>query len=93
MRRPLRSSLLLTLALVLGQWLVLAHAFEHPALAKDAACQICIHAQGLDGAALSVAPAAATLTATVEVPAAPPYRAPSYAALSSYDIRGPPAAA
>lgn len=93
MRRRLPSSLLLTLALVLGQWLVLAHAFEHPALVKDNSCQICIHAQGLDGAALSVTPVPATLTATVEVPAAPLYLAPFRAVFSSYDIRGPPAAA
>src|SRR3546814_9031937 len=44
---------LLAAALALGQWLSLAHSFEHPALRIDVACQICAHGQGLDGSALA----------------------------------------
>ncbi|MGH8444490.1 MAG: hypothetical protein ACREVL_04435 [Solimonas sp.] len=87
--RPARS-LMLTLALVLGQWLVLAHAFEHPALQADALCQICAHAQGLDGGALApklTLPHTSALAEAPVVAAALPARAGTHKA---YDIRGPP---
>lgn len=91
MRLRTPKSLLLALALVLGQWLVLAHAFEHPALQADALCQICAHAQGLDGAALSPALPLPTALAHGEAPAGAATRSTLAAPLAAYDIRGPPA--
>lgn len=44
---------ILGVALLLGQWLFLAHAIEHPALSPEQACQICVHGQGLDSGALA----------------------------------------
>ena len=87
------SSLLLALALLLGQWLVLAHDFEHPALADDANCQICVHAQGLDGGAPASAPALALAITVAGAPLALVPAAPALPAAASYDIRGPPSAA
>lgn len=91
MRLRAPKSLLLALALVLGQWLVLAHAFEHPALQADALCQICAHAQGLDGAALSPALPLPPALVHAEVPAGDATQAPLAAPFTAYDIRGPPA--
>lgn len=41
------QSLLLVLALLVGQWLVLAHELQHPALGGDLDCQLCVHAHNL----------------------------------------------
>ncbi|MFT4046053.1 MAG: hypothetical protein QM661_05075 [Solimonas sp.] len=93
MRRRPAQSLLLVLALALGQWLALAHSFEHPALHADAVCQICAHAQGLDGAALTPVfslPAAVAVAEAPSIGIVLPARA---AAPRIYDIRGPPAQA
>lgn len=82
---------LMVLALVLGQWLTLAHAFQHPALsAADFQCQICLHAQGLDSGAAPTPLQPASLAAAQEAPqrtAAPffPTLAQAY-----YPIRAPP---
>jgi len=46
---------LLILALALSQWLVAAHALQHAGLAQEQVCQICLHAQGLDSGAVSLA--------------------------------------
>ena len=92
-RRALPPSLLLTLVLLLGQWLALAHAFEHPALAQDTACEFCIHAQGHDGALLSAVPSTPAVPAQSEAPAARMGASPQRPAPASYDIRGPPAQA
>jgi hypothetical protein len=40
--RPLYK-LLLAAALVVGQWLAVAHDFQHPVTASDLACQVCAH--------------------------------------------------
>ena len=50
MRRRLPPFLLL-FALLLTQWLSVAHALEHPALEPDKACAICLFDAGLDSAA------------------------------------------
>jgi hypothetical protein len=42
--RPLYK-LLLAAALVVGQWLAVAHDFQHPVTASDLACQVCAHGQ------------------------------------------------
>jgi len=85
--------LLLALAIVLGQWLALAHSFEHPALQADTLCQICAHAQGLDGAALTPAPQSPSASAQSEAPAAVAVLPARAAVRRAYDIRGPPAPA
>ena len=59
------SPLLLGLALLFTQWLSFAHALEHPALAPDKACAVCILGINLDsGVPLSQAPAPSLLPAT-----------------------------
>lgn len=94
LRRKNPRLLLLTLALLLGQWLVLAHGFEHPAVQADAVCQICAHAQGLDSGAL--APSAFGLPPSLPVEAALALR-PTWPRIApprlAHSIRGPPAPA
>ncbi|WP_028079998.1 hypothetical protein [Solimonas soli] len=93
MRRFAARHLLLALALALGQWLVLAHAFEHPAVQGDALCKICAHAQGLDGAALTPIVQPPVPAARIEAPAVVAVQPARAAARRAYDIRGPPAQA
>jgi hypothetical protein len=47
--------LLLLLALLAGQWLAVAHAHDHPAIAVDQVCALCVHAPGLDTPPLAAA--------------------------------------
>lgn len=85
----LKKSLLI-LALLLGQWLMAAHALEHAAAGADQICQLCLHAQGLDSAA---APVALPALALLHVAEAPPVTAPAIIPTvvpASYSIRGPP---
>ncbi len=42
-----RQSLLLVMALLLGQWLAFAHDSLHPAIGADVHCQLCAHVQSL----------------------------------------------
>jgi hypothetical protein len=85
--------LLLALALVLGQWLSLAHDFQHPALKVDAACQICVHAQGLDGGALAPVVHLPSQFAIGEAPGTVAAMVASLAPQARIRIRGPPATA
>ena len=57
MSRAALRPLLLLLALVAGQWLAVAHAHEHPAVAVDPICELCVHAAGLGTAVPVCAPA------------------------------------
>ena len=60
MRNRRMPTLLLALALLLTQWLSFAHALEHPALAQDKACSVCVLGMNLDGGApLPASPAVA----------------------------------
>lgn len=91
MRPTLPRLFLFALALILGQWLTLAHAGEHPALAPhdDAGCELCLHVHQL-GAAL---PASSPAPLAAAGPVAFVVRATSAAhadATSDYPIRGPP---
>ena len=85
----LRKSLLIV-ALALSQWLVLGHALQHPALAQDQACQICLHAQGLDSAAVLPALPSLILLTAVEIPQEPSLPEAPSATPRRYPIRGPP---
>lgn len=69
MRRRLPQFLLL-FALLLTQWLSVAHAFEHPALSSDQNCAICLFDAGLDSAAPLPAAAVITHSFGVEAPVA-----------------------
>ena len=91
MRRFAPRTLLLALALALGQWLAVAHSFEHPALQADAVCQICAHAQGLDGGALAPKISLPSQFALAEAPAIAATLPARAAATRRYNIRGPPA--
>ncbi|WP_341921649.1 hypothetical protein [Hydrocarboniphaga effusa] len=69
MRRRLPHCLLL-FALLLTQWLSVAHALEHPALEPEKACAICSFDAGLDSAApLPAAPVIAH-SLSIEAPVA-----------------------
>jgi hypothetical protein len=91
MRSTLLRKSLLIIALALSQWLVAAHALQHPALAQDQACQICLHAQGLDSGAVAALPAPALSflpsreQPTEREPALAPVSVAAY-----YPIRAPP---
>lgn len=82
--------ILLAVALALGQWLWLAHDFEHPALQTDVACQICAHGQGLDGSALAPSLHLPSPFAISEAPAPEVFTAAPLAPRARYRIRGPP---
>ncbi|QHS09305.1 hypothetical protein [Sinimarinibacterium sp. NLF-5-8] len=81
---------LMILALALSQWLVIAHAHEHPALAVDQACAVCLHAPGVLGGALAASPAPLALPRTLATP--PVRNAPQThpAAQRNTRIRDPP---
>ncbi|NKF22879.1 hypothetical protein [Solimonas marina] len=83
--------LLLTLGLVLGQWLALAHDFEHPALQADTTCQICAHAQGLSGGALAPGLHLPAVFAVGETPTTTTAVLFDLAPRGQLRIRGPPA--
>jgi hypothetical protein len=61
--------LLLLLALMAGQWLVVAHAHDHPAVAVDQVCMLCVHAPGLDTPPLAAT--GATVVTDAQVAGAP----------------------
>lgn len=85
--------LLLALALAIGQWLSLAHTFEHPALKVDLACQICAHGQGLDGSALAPTLQLSSQFAISEAPAQETAAVVLVVPRTLHRIRGPPASA
>jgi len=87
--KSLKTSLLI-IALALGQWLVVAHGLEHPALAQDQACQICLHAQGLDSGAVQLALPSLVLPLQHEQPVALPSTPIARVAAATPPIRGPP---
>ncbi len=68
--KPLHK-LLLVAVLVFGQWLAIAHDYQHPALADgEQSCQVCLHGPNLlAGPVIPVA--LATLWLTDEIPLAP----------------------
>lgn len=82
--------LLFVLALVFSQWLVVAHAAAHPALAVDLSCQICLHAPGIDGGALAGTPVVLLPCASTEAPAAAATGDIRAATSRDARIRGPP---
>ncbi|WP_234981629.1 hypothetical protein [Fontimonas thermophila] len=85
----MRQSLFI-LALVLSQWLAIAHAAAHPALALDLDCAICLHAQGHHGALPGAAPTLPPTPALGAVPEAAPPARTCTAAPVHQPIRGPP---
>ncbi|MBI2383094.1 MAG: hypothetical protein HYV18_03370 [Gammaproteobacteria bacterium] len=89
MRRTHLRPLLLLLALTLGQWLSFAHAAQHPALAVDQPCPVCLHAQGLDGALPPAKPVLPAISGAAR-PVPPPPRRAAVAPLRRCTIRGPP---
>ncbi len=90
MRLTPARKLFIALALLLGQWLLAAHTFEHPALAADQDCHICSVAQALGSAPPPAAPL--LLVAGVhEAPQVLPQAAPALVSVAHYRIRGPPA--
>lgn len=91
MQLTLPRTMLFALALILGQWLALAHASEHPALQPDkAGCELCLHVHQLGTAAPagSAAPVAITAHEAPSLAVAP--RATRGAPPRLHPIRGPP---
>jgi hypothetical protein len=82
---------LLVLALVLGQWLTLAHSFQHAALdPADQQCQLCLHAQGLDSGAAPSLPNLVLLGIAQEAPVSLPAISSPGSAVRYCPIRAPP---
>lgn len=79
------------LALLLGQWLAVAHGFLHPATAApDVQCELCLHAQGMDSGALAVHAPALPPAAAHEAPLVA-LTAPLVSRVTRHcPIRGPP---
>jgi len=84
------ATALMLAGLLAGQWLVFAHAQQHSSLtASDTACQMCLHAQGLDSGAAPSLPAVAPAVA-VEAPVADVAPAVAFDAPRYHPIRAPP---
>jgi hypothetical protein len=84
------ATVLMLAGLLAGQWLVVAHAQQHASLAaSDAACQMCLHAQGLDSGVaptlLPVVPEIVTAAPIVEDAPSASFSAPRF-----HPIRAPP---
>lgn len=86
---PLRTSLL-AIALILGQWLALAHASEHVAPTQDPSCEVCVHADRHGSGPALQHPALALATPGCEAPASQPAQPGSSAEGTIGTIRGPP---
>lgn len=83
--------LALALALLLGQWLVLAHGLQHEDLTSDPDCSVCAHIHHLGSAAPSVISALPDSTHLChEDPTAITPSIVATAPLRRYLIRGPP---
>ena len=90
MRLTSARKLFLALALLLGQWLLAAHTFEHPALSADHQdCHLCSHVQSL-GTAPPPAVAITLVPTSHEAPDALLPALVSVASCVSCFIRGPP---
>ncbi|HEY0974791.1 MAG TPA: hypothetical protein VGE57_09885 [Solimonas sp.] len=90
MRSALSRKLLLAAALILGQWLLVAHAFEHPVSANDLTCQLCHVGHRTDAAPPPAIVQVVHAQATYEAPTLAATPAPRVAPLTRYPIRGPP---
>lgn len=54
MRLPRPVTYALLLSLLLGQWLLVSHTFQHPLLSPpDQVCQLCAHASTHSGSAVA----------------------------------------
>lgn len=83
-------TLLLATALILGQWLTLAHANEHLAPAQELSCEVCLHAERFSGALAFAAPRLALAAHSCETPEALPEPAAPRREAANCSIRGPP---
>lgn len=90
MRTGITRKTLLIMALALSQWLVMAHALQHSALAPDQACQICLHAPGVDTGAIAPLTPTLALSPGRSVAPAPLLPARRQIASAYYPIRAPP---
>lgn len=90
MRLRFRHQLIWTLALLLGQFLSFAHAFEHPALAAEPHCQVCVHAQALSAGAISEFCASIPALHGIEAPQRASWSDTGARLSSLHRIRGPP---
>ncbi|WP_162932513.1 hypothetical protein [Solimonas sp. K1W22B-7] len=90
MRLRPRHSILLALALLLGQWLSFAHQLQHPALNGDVDCEFCVHAQNLASGAPAAGSAAPQFAATQEAPGVLAVAVAASRPAALIRIRGPP---
>jgi hypothetical protein len=82
---------LLILALLVGQWLLVAHTHSHPAIELDQVCEICVHAGSIGSGALAAKPAALPLAPKTEAPFTAVTPVTQTVVLALARIRGPPA--
>ncbi|MCK5770116.1 hypothetical protein [Algiphilus sp.] len=87
--RPIRT-LILAIALVLGQWLALAHATEHLGAADEPLCEVCLHAKRLDAPGIAAVPVASCDRHVAEAPGMQRRRERPAAPRCHLSIRGPP---
>lgn len=87
--RPIRP-LVLAVALILGQWLALAHATEHLGVADEPLCEVCLHAKRLDAPGVTAVSVASCDPQASEVPGMRHRPALSAGPRSHLSIRGPP---
>lgn len=90
MRIRTHHSLLLALALLLGQWMAFTHELQHPALGGDVDCQLCVHAQNLASGAPAATATPQFASFTQEAPVAGGSVAVVAAQRRLHPIRGPP---
>lgn len=83
-------TLLLATALILGQWLTLAHANEHLAPAQELSCEICLHAERFGGGLAFAVPRLALAVRGCEAPEALSVPTVPRREAAHYSIRGSP---
>lgn len=83
-------SLLLLLALLAGQWLTLAHGFEHSALQADVECTLCVQARAIGAGAPSSTATALRFEPAHVAPASTAVLALRPGAAVVYRSRAPP---
>ena len=82
--------LLLAAVLVFGQWLAIAHDYQHPALGSDQACQVCVHGQSFQAGPTTLSTATIAWLAS-ETPWITPDPQPLARRHLHASIRAPPA--
>ena len=94
MRSTRLQTAALLLALVLGQWLTVAHAFLHPVTAgPDTHCEFCLHGPGLDSGTVATPAKLVVVPVSTDIVELPVLFVVTSFAPGAHSIRGPPSLA